>query len=106
VLTAFKLLAKLKGLRGGTFDVFGKTEERREERQLIEDYIRDIHEVLGKLGPENHVQAVALANVPDMIRGYGHVKAKNLEAARVAGAKCQAAFRNPVAATTEMTAAA
>ncbi len=83
VLTAFKLLAKLKGLRGGALDVFGKTEERRHERQLIEDYITLLDEIVAKLNADNHQAAVALASVPDEIRGYGHVKEKSLAAAKV-----------------------
>ncbi|MGI9154306.1 MAG: indolepyruvate ferredoxin oxidoreductase family protein, partial [Rubrivivax sp.] len=78
VRKVFPLLARLKGLRGGALDLFGKTEERRMERQLIEDYIKLLDEILGKLNGENHAAAVALASVPDEIRGYGHVKEKNV----------------------------
>ena len=79
---AFRNLAGLKGLRGSTLDVFGKTEERRTERQLIEAYIAELEEMLPRLTPANQAAAVAWASVPDEIRGYGHVKEKNLRAAR------------------------
>ena len=44
-----RLLAKFKGLRGGALDIFGKTEERRHERQMIEDYIKELDEICAKL---------------------------------------------------------
>ena len=79
---AFKRLAGLKRFRGSALDVFGKTEERQTERKLIEDYIQLLDQILARLNPVNHAAAVALASVPDEIRGFGHVKEKNLAAAR------------------------
>ena len=79
---AFKRLAGLKRLRGGALDVFSKTAERQMERQLIEEYIQLLDQILARLDPVNHAAAVALASVPDEIRGFGHVKEKNLAAAR------------------------
>jgi indolepyruvate ferredoxin oxidoreductase len=78
----FRLLARLKGLRGTALDVFGRTEERRTERALIEDFRRTVDELVAGLAPANHAQAVEIAAIPDKIRGYGHVKARNLAAAR------------------------
>ncbi len=78
----FKRLAGLKGLRGSALDLFSKTEERQTERKLIEEYIQLLDQILAKLNPVNHAAAVALASVPDEIRGFGHVKEKNLAAAR------------------------
>jgi len=83
MLSAMKLLAKLKHLRGTAFDVFGRSAERRMERQLIEDYrkqMRTIAEAFGSLDAE---VAVSLANVPEEIRGFGHVKAASAAAARI-----------------------
>ena len=57
MMSAFKVLAKLRGLRGTAFDFFGRTEERRLERQLIVDYERTIDELLGTLNRENHATA-------------------------------------------------
>ncbi len=79
---AFKRLAGLKRFRGSSLDVFGKTEERQTERKLIEEYIQLLDRILARLNPVNHAAAVALASVPDEIRGFGHVKEKNLAAAR------------------------
>ena len=92
--SAFGWLTKFKGLRGGALDLFGKTEERRQERQLIDDYIRQLDDIVAALTPVNHADAVALASVPDEIRGYGHVKEKNVAAAKTLAAQRLAAFRN------------
>ncbi|MEO8835323.1 MAG: DUF6537 domain-containing protein, partial [Caldimonas sp.] len=78
MLTAFGVLAKLKGLRGTAFDPFGRSEERRTERELIGEYRDAIEEVLRALGPANLALAVEIARIPEMIRGYGHVKARHL----------------------------
>jgi indolepyruvate ferredoxin oxidoreductase len=81
--SAFKLLARLKGLRGGAFDVFGYTAERRMERALIAEYREMIEGLLGTLDGANHANAVELATLPEQIRGFGHVKEKAVEAYRV-----------------------
>jgi indolepyruvate ferredoxin oxidoreductase len=80
--TAFKWLAKFKGLRGGMLDIFGKTEERRMERQLIADYEQLVDEVLASLSADNLNTAVELARLPEKIRGYGHVKHANVVAVK------------------------
>jgi indolepyruvate ferredoxin oxidoreductase len=82
MLAVFGLLAKLKGLRGTLFDVFGYTQERRTERRLIADYEGLIAEILGKLSPQNRALCVALAAIPEKIRGFGHVKERRLLAAK------------------------
>jgi indolepyruvate ferredoxin oxidoreductase len=80
--TAFKLLARLKGLRGTALDIFGRTEERRGERALIAEYRASIGELLAGLTVDNHTLAVEIARLPEQIRGYGHVKARHLAAVR------------------------
>jgi indolepyruvate ferredoxin oxidoreductase len=82
MLPAFRLLAKLKGLRGTAFDPFGRSLERRTERKLTTDYETMLDEVLAKLTPENHHLAVGLAVIPEKIRGFGHVKQRHLAAAK------------------------
>jgi len=82
MLTAFGVLAKLKGLRGTAFDVFGHTEERKMERALIGQYKASIDEVLRGLTAEKLSLAVEIARIPEEIRGYGHVKERHLAAAR------------------------
>lgn len=82
MLKAFGVLAKLKGLRGTAFDVFGHTAERRMERALIGEYRASIEELLRGLNASNHALAVEIARIPEEIRGYGHVKERHLATAR------------------------
>jgi len=77
-----QVLARGKRLRGTAFDPFGRTEERRLERRLIAEYEARIDELLAGLSAERHPVAVAIANVPGSIRGYGHVKLASLTIAR------------------------
>ena len=74
MLTAMGWVAKLKFLRGGALDVFGKTEERRMERALIGEYQALVEQLLTGLSAAQLPAAVALAASVDQIRGYGHVK--------------------------------
>ncbi len=92
-LPAFRLLARLKFLRGTALDVFGRTAERRMERQLVEDYGALLDEVVAKLEPATHALAVELASVPERIRGFGHVKERHLAEAKAKEAELLAAFR-------------
>ncbi|RYY97562.1 MAG: indolepyruvate ferredoxin oxidoreductase family protein, partial [Comamonadaceae bacterium] len=78
----FKLLARLKGLRGTALDPFGRTEERRTERALIGEYRQTVEELIAGLTPANHALAVEIARVVEQVKGYGHVKERNLAAAR------------------------
>jgi indolepyruvate ferredoxin oxidoreductase len=80
--TAFKVLAKLKGLRGTPFDPFGRSEERRTERALIGEYRASLDEVLASVDAGNLALALQIARIPEEIRGYGHVKERHLAAAR------------------------
>ena len=80
--TVFKLLARAKFLRGSALDIFGYSEERRTERALIGEYRSALESVLPKLTAANRDAAAAFARVPEQIRGFGHVKARHLAAAR------------------------
>jgi indolepyruvate ferredoxin oxidoreductase len=82
MLTGFKILARLKGLRGTALDVFGKTEERVTERALIREYMQHIDQVLETLSDSTHAHALDVARVPENIKGFGHVKERNIRAAR------------------------
>jgi indolepyruvate ferredoxin oxidoreductase len=95
MMKAFGLLAKLKGLRGTAFDIFGRTEERKTERALIEQYRATIGALLPKLTADNLAQAVAIASIPDDIRGFGHVKERHLQAAKEKEARLLATFGTP-----------
>jgi indolepyruvate ferredoxin oxidoreductase len=98
VFGAFKLLAKMRFLRGGTFDIFGKTAERRSERALIDEYFATVDELLATLDWNNLALAVDIASVPEQIRGYGHVKHAHLGKAQARREQLLAAWRNPQAA--------
>ncbi len=80
--TVFFVLAKLKGLRGTAFDVFGYTAERRQERQLIDDYRALVQRIAPRITPANLGVALALAELPEAIRGFGHVKQAGMAAAK------------------------
>ncbi|HLS83039.1 MAG TPA: indolepyruvate ferredoxin oxidoreductase family protein, partial [Arenimonas sp.] len=97
VFTVFKLLAKMKGLRGTAFDLFGRTAERRMERQLIADYAQVVEELLAGLEAGNADLAAEIASVPEHIRGYGHVKEAHLAKAKAREAELLARWRNPQA---------
>jgi indolepyruvate ferredoxin oxidoreductase len=92
---AFGVLARLKGLRGTPFDLFGRTEERRTERALIDDYRASIDELLASLNAANHAQAVEIARIPEQIKGFGHVKERHLAAARQRWQDLLARWREP-----------
>ena len=74
MLLVFRILARLRRLRGTPFDIFGRSEERQLERRLISEYEALIDEILVRLSPVNHEIAVELASLPAEIRGFGHVK--------------------------------
>ncbi len=96
MLKAFGLLAKMKGLRGGAFDIFGRTAERRMERQLIADYESTIGGLLDALDGGNVGLAAEIASVPEHIRGFGHVKEAHFHAAKAREAELLAEWRNPL----------
>jgi indolepyruvate ferredoxin oxidoreductase len=99
MMKAFGVLAKFKGLRGGAFDVFGYTAERKMERALIGEYRQTVEGLLAKLNADNLAQAVAIASIPEEIRGFGHVKERHLKAAKQKEANLLAAYHAPAAAT-------
>ena len=81
MLKAFGVLAKFKALRGTALDPFGRTEERKAERALIGEYEATITQVLQDLTAQNLSTAVALAALPEKIKGFGHVKERSLREA-------------------------
>jgi len=79
MIMVMRVLAKLKGLRGTAFDIFGYTEERRMERAVAKGYRQCIHQLLETLSAETLDDAIAFAKLPERVKGYGHVKAPELE---------------------------
>ncbi|MEA2930722.1 MAG: indolepyruvate ferredoxin oxidoreductase [Hyphomicrobiales bacterium] len=94
MLSAFRVLAKFRFLRGTAFDIFGYSDERRTERKLVADYEALLAEIIAKLTPGNHHIAVGLAAIPEKIRGFGHVKARHLVVAKADEAALLDQFRS------------
>ena len=97
MMRAFGVLATMKRVRGTALDVFGYTDERRLERSLIDDYRALLDLIVARLTPVNHAAAVDLAALAQSIRGFGHVKMRNLETVRAQEPKLRAAFDQAVA---------
>jgi indolepyruvate ferredoxin oxidoreductase len=95
MLPAFRILAKLGGLRGTYFDIFGYSEERRTERQLITEYETIVDTLLEGLNRSNHPIAVEIASLPEQVRGFGHVKLRNLQTAKLREAELLVEYRDP-----------
>jgi len=93
-----RVLAKLRGLRGTPLDIFGRTEERRTERALIDEYRQTVQELVERLQPANHALALEIAALPEKIRGFGHVKARNLAQVRPVWRELMARWRGEPAA--------
>src|SRR5665213_1682254 len=92
MLGAFRVLAKFKFLRGTPLDPFGYSADRKTERRLIAEYSALLNELCDRLTLDNHATAVALAALPEKIRGYGHVKARHLIAVRAEEAALREQF--------------
>jgi len=89
----FRILAAFKFLRRTPFDPFGHSTERRVERRLIAEYEAMLSELMARLSADNHALATALAAIPEKIRGFGHVKARHLKAAKAEEAALLEQFR-------------
>jgi indolepyruvate ferredoxin oxidoreductase len=74
IMPAFRMLAKLKGLRGTPLDIFGYSHERRAERAAIIEFEADLDRLIAGLRADNIDQATAIAALPLDVRGYGPVK--------------------------------
>ncbi|WP_315765041.1 indolepyruvate ferredoxin oxidoreductase family protein [Bradyrhizobium sp. SZCCHNS2005] len=104
MMKMFRLLAKLKGLRGTPLDIFGYAAERKMERNLIAGYEKDVATVLNLLSPANVEIAVELLSLPDRIRGYGPVKEKAVQEAKLRYAQLAADLASPPPAPRQMAA--
>ena len=94
MLGMFKILSRLKFLRGTALDIFGRTEERRMERALIAEYEQTVATLTAGLRRDNLALAVEIASLPESIRGYGHIKAKSATAARAKRDELLARYRS------------
>ena len=92
---AFRMLAKMKGLRGTAFDIFGHSADRKLERDLIAGYEKDVAHILSVLSPLTLETAIEILSLPDRIRGYGPVKEKAVKDAKARYAQLAADLANP-----------
>lgn len=92
----FRLLARCKVIRGSWFDIFSYTSERKMERQLIRDYRAAVLTMLNYLSVDNFPIALELAELPQTVRGFGHIKAANVESYRQKLEQLQAQLKSPV----------
>jgi indolepyruvate ferredoxin oxidoreductase len=104
MLPLFRMLAKLRGLRGTPLDVFGYSADRRLERDLIAGYEKDVSQVLILLSPATVDIAVEILSLPDTIRGYGPVKEKSVHDAKLRYAQLAADLVNPPTAPRQIAA--
>ncbi len=95
IMPAYRVLARLKGLRGSAFDPFGRFAERKMERALITQFESDMTEILANVTPQSMDSAIALAELPLSIRGFGPVKEANETAAAKQREALLAQFRDP-----------
>ena len=83
VFNIFKILSKFKFLRGSKFDVFGYTDERKRERQLVQKILYTVDQIYENLNENNHSQIIEFLEIPLSIKGYGHVKEKSMDKAEL-----------------------
>src|SRR5690606_19429749 len=95
----YRVLARLKGLRGTVLDIFGRTAERKMERALLAEFEADLDMIARELAPHRLEAATALASVPQTIRGYGHIKEANAKRAAAERIRLIERFRNAEAQT-------
>ncbi|MYN07733.1 indolepyruvate ferredoxin oxidoreductase family protein [Pseudoduganella aquatica] len=97
MMKGFGGLARLKGLRGTPLDIFGYTQERRRERALRDRYLAFARDLAASLTPHNKAAALKLAQLPEQVRGYGHVKLAAMDQVDAAWPPLQAALLAPQA---------
>jgi len=81
MMPCFQVLAQLKFLRGTALDVFGYTQERKDERALLNAYLSKMQTVTNKLDEATLTNAIEWARLPESVKGFGHIKAKAMTAA-------------------------
>ncbi|CAH2604478.1 Indolepyruvate ferredoxin oxidoreductase, alpha and beta subunits [Rhodovastum atsumiense] len=97
MMGVFRVLAALRFLRGTLFDPFARSAERRAERALITEYEETIEVILQELSPATLPVAVALASLPERIRGFGHVKERSMHEAATERSRLLERLRPPAA---------
>src|SRR6202042_540393 len=98
MLPVFRMLAKMRSLRGTAFDIFRHSADRRLERDLIAGYEKDVAHILSMLSPLTLETAIEILSLPHRIRGCGPVKEKAVKAAQARYAPRAADLANPPSA--------
>jgi indolepyruvate ferredoxin oxidoreductase len=98
MIPAFRLLARMKGVRGTAFDLFGRTAERRMERGLIAQFEADMAQLFVTFAPARLSLAREWAEVPLMVRGFGPVKEANAAKAAARRAEIMVEWADPAPA--------
>ena len=96
LLPVFGLLSRLRFLRGTPFDPFGRTPERKMERELISEYEQTVAELLQTLDHERYPLAIEIAGLPEQVRGYGYIKTENVARTRAKLQSLWECWRNPI----------
>ncbi len=96
LMKAFRVMAAMRRLRGTWLDPFRNNEERQLERSLVARYEQDVRKLIASLSDTNLDTAVAIASLPMKIRGYGHVKKANADAAAAERERLLKQFDQPV----------
>jgi len=104
MLSAFRVLAKLRFLRGTPLDIFARSADRKLERELIAEYEKDVATVLDFLSPVTVDTALELLSLPDRIRGYGPVKEKAANEAKARHEQLVADLASPPPAPRQLAA--
>jgi indolepyruvate ferredoxin oxidoreductase len=95
MMHGFRVLQRMKFLRGTAFDPFGYHPERRMERRLIDEYRALVLGIAGRLTPHNLAAGIELAGAASDIRGYGPVKQASVHAYETRRAELLHAFETP-----------
>ena len=103
VVKVYRWLSRAKRLRGTPLDPFGYTAERRGERAAIGAFEAEMRQIAGALTRDNHAIAIELARLPQTVRGFGHVKARNQASADAKQRDLAAAFSQPAMASQQAT---
>lgn len=90
MMSAFRLMASLRGLRGSWLDPFRNSPDAQTARALVTQYENDVAKILDSLNASNLEAAARLAAIPDQIRGYGHVREEHAARAETVRTQCLA----------------
>ena len=95
MLSALKMASLFKGMRSSPLNPFGYSQERKEDKAMLDQYEGVLNQIIDGLSENNKEAALEMARVPEFIRGYGHVRTQNIESAVRRWKSLDDQFRNP-----------